>query len=480
MGSPSPAAAGEGGGEGVRVGIVIAYSGGPDSTALLDLACRLRDRGHAAFQSLLAAHVHHGLQDAADDWAAHSVDRCAERGIECVVRRVAVASRERGVEAGARDARYRALVAVARERGAAYVLTAHHADDRLETFLLQWLRGAGPAGLAGIAASRSVMADQQRDPAGAIADSGADADRATVRILRPFLDMPRSALAGYVARHALATVDDPSNTDIRLARNAIRSQVLPQLTAIRSGFRKSAARSIELIADAAELLQEFGAELLSWCSDGSPAGTLRIDRLAALTPARQALVLRAWLARSNIEAPPRARLREALAQALEGAEDGRMRIRFGRKELRRHRGLLLLREPHAAERGGERLQWRGESELAVPSWGGVLRFLPTDEAGFDSEWLRAQPLDLRTRCGGERLKLHPARPSKHLKLWYQERGVPEFARAALPLFWRDGRLIYVAGLGADARFIAPGACRIRIEWADAAGILAGFAAQSSV
>ncbi len=462
VGSPSPAAAGEGGGEGVRVGLVLAYSGGPDSTALLDLACRLRDRGHAAFQSLLAVHVHHGLQDCADDWAEHCAAQCAARGVECVVRRVAVAWRARGVEAGARDARYGALVDAARKRGAAFVLTAHHADDRLETFLLQWLRGAGPAGLAGIAAARGAEYGEE----------GGDA----VQVLRPFLDVPREAMANYVARYGLATIDDPSNADTRLARNAIRANVLPQLAAIRSGVRKSAARSIDLIADAAELVQELGAELLQWCMDGAPVDMLRIDRLATLTPTRQALVLRAWLARAGVEAPPRARLREALAQAIEGAPEGRMRIRFGRQELRRHRGLLCLRVPGADARGRERLLWRGEPELPVPSWGGVLRFLPTDAAGFDPDWLRAQPLDLRSRSGGERLKPHPARPSKHLKHWYQERGVPEFDRAALPLVWRDDRLIYAAGLGADVRFVEPGAGRIRIEWTGAEDLLTSVSA----
>ncbi len=445
----------------MRVGLVIAYSGGPDSTALLDLACRLRDRGHVAFSSLLAVHVHHGLQDCAHEWAEHCAAQCAARGVECVVRRVTVAGRERGIEAGARDARYRVLFDMARNRGAAFVLTGHHADDRLETFLLQWLRGAGPAGLAGIAAARGAEYGEE----------GCDA----VQVLRPFLDMPREALAHYVTRHGLATIDDPSNADTRFARNAIRVNVLPQLAAIRGGVRKSAARSIELIAEAAELMQELGVELLQWCTDGAPVDMLRVDRLATLAPTRQALVLRAWLARAGVEAPPRARLREALAQALEGAPDGRMRIRFGRQELRRHRGLLCLRVPGAAARGRERLVWRGEPELPVPSWGGVFRFLPTDAAGFDPgfdpDWLRARPLDVRSRSGGERLKPHPARPSKHLKHWYQERGVPEFDRAALPLVWRDDRLVYAAGLGADVRFVEPGPGRIRIEWTGAEDLL---------
>ncbi len=460
-----------------RAGVVIAYSGGPDSTALLDLACRLRDRGVAAFDFLLAVHVHHGLQGCADDWAEHCAAQCAARGVECVVRRVAVARNGRGVEAGARDARYRALTEVAHERGAAFVLTAHHADDRLETFLLQWLRGAGPDGLAGIAAVRIAAQNQRRDPHHGAAET---ALAPPVQVLRPFLDTSRSALADYVARHALAAVDDPSNADTRLARNAIRAKVLPQLAAIRGGVRKSAARSIDLIADAAELMQELGTELLQWCTDGAPADMLRVDRLAALTPVRRALAMRAWLARAGVEAPPRARLQEALAQAIEGAPDGRMRIRFGRQELHRHRGLLCLRAPDAGARGRERLLWRGEPEFSVPSWGGVLRFLPTGaagfDAGFDADWLRARPLDLRGRSGGERLTLHPARPSKHLKHWYQERGVPEFDRAALPLLWRDDRLIYAAGLGADARFVGPGVGRIRIEWAGAADLLAGISA----
>lgn len=467
---PSPPVSGEGG----RVGLVIAYSGGPDSTALLDLACRLRDCGHSAFQSLLAVHVHHGLHQAADAWVAHCREQCAARGVECIVRRVAVV-RERGIEAGARDARYRALVEVAREvareQAAALVLTAHHADDRLETFLLQWLRGAGPSGLAAIAAVRDA------DHGGA--EGKGARERAAVQVLRPFLDTPRSALADYVARHALATVDDPSNTDTRIDRNAIRLQVLPQLAAIRSGYRKSATRSIDLIADAAELLQELGAELLQWCTDGISANMLRVDRLAALTPARQALVLRAWLAHAGVEAPSRARLRDALTQAIDGAPDRRMRIRFGRQELRRHRGLLCLHRfdgdvdaGAVAEtdlRGRERLRWQGEPEWSVPSWGGVLRFLPADgdAPGFDADWLRSRPLDLCSRHGGERLKPHPARPSKRLKHWYQERGVPEFARAALPLLWRDDQLIYAAGLGVDVRFVAPGAGRIRIKWASA-------------
>ena len=430
--------------------LVIAYSGGPDSSALLDLACRLRDRGVSGFGALRAVHVHHGLQPEADDWVAHCERECRKRGVELIVCRVRV-SGERGTEAAAREARYAALAQAAQTCGAIAVLTAHNADDRIETFLLQWMRGAGLAGLAGVA--------EQRDLA-----------QTKIRLLRPFLEISRREIESYLARHEIATVEDPSNADARFARNAIRAQVVPQLARIRSGFRRSAARSIELVGEAAQLLQELAQEGLEFCTRDAPQGMLRIDRLAVLAPARRLLVLRAWLAQAGLESPSRARLREALTQALSARGDVRMLIRIGARELRRHRGLLCLRLPRTIARKREQLQWRGEEELPVVSWGGALRFVP-DETGFDAAWLRARPLEVRARTGGERFKPYATRPSKRLKQLFQEAGVPEFERSALPLLWRDDELIFVARLGPDARLVEDGGDRVRIEWRGEASFL---------
>jgi len=439
--------------------LVIAFSGGPDSSALLDLACRLRDRGIAGFGALRAVHVHHGLQPEADEWVGHCERQCRLRGVELTVARVHVAT-DRGTEAGAREARYAALAQSARDDGAIAVLTGHNADDRIETFLLQWLRGAGLIGLAGIA--------EQRDLA-----------RTKVRLLRPFLEISRREIEDYVARHAIVSVSDPSNLDPRFARNAIRAHVMPQLARIRSGFRRSAARSIELIGEAAEVLQDLAQEALASCTRDAPQGMLRIDRLAALEPNRRPLVLRAWLAQANIESPSRARLRDVLTQALGGRGDSRMLIRVGAYEVRRHRGLLCLRLPHTVERTHEQLRWQGEEELPVASWGGVLRFLP-DETGFDAAWLRARPLEVRGRTGGERFKPHALRPSKRLKQLFQEAGVPEFERSSLPLLWRDDRLIYVARLGPDARLVDRGGERVRVEWRGEATFLADEPARAAL
>src|SRR5262245_26230115 len=432
--------------------LVIAFSGGRDSATLLDLAVRLRAERVRCFGELVAVHVHHGMQKAADAWVDFCTHVCRQHNVALDVRRVTVRPQARGPEAAARAARYAALLEAADEHGARLILTAHHLDDRIETFLIQWLRGAGPEGLAAMPAVRAMQ---------------------SIRIVRPLLDVPRTDIEHYVSVRGLAHVDDPSNVDVRLLRNSIRRGVVPALEAARPGMRKAAARSIDLVAEAAEVLREYGAADLEACAAGAPEGMLYVDRLAQLTPARQALVLRSWLTSNGLENLSRARLRDLLAQALTVRGDARLLLRIGSVEVRRHRGLLLLREAQRVAGDAATLVWHGEEELAVPTWGGVLRFDATVEEGFDVEWLSGVPLELRGRGGGERFKPHPTRPSKTLKRLFQDANVPEFERARLPLVWRGEDLIYVAGLGADARLIEKGGPRVMLAWHPDAPLLGG-------
>jgi tRNA(Ile)-lysidine synthase len=452
--------------------LLVAYSGGRDSTALLSLVCSLRDARTPGFGRPHAVHVHHGLHRDADSWADHCERRCAELKVELSVRRVRVDRRGLGVEAAAREARYRALTETARELGATAVLTAHHLDDRVETFLLQWIRGAGPEGLSAMAEKRELdVADPPLSHASGRGAGGEGSHSVPLLLLRPLLHFPRERIERYVEQKALSFVDDPSNADPRLDRSALRQRVLPELAKLRSGFRGAAERSIELIAEGAEVLRTVAREDLHSCTRDAPASMLRIDRLVMLPEARRTLVLREWLAQAHLPVPPRARLREALRQAVHAGADARLLIRVGDHELRRHRGLLCLNPPRQGGPGLHALQWQGENELAVPSWGGALVFTRTTGEGFDARWLGAEPLQLRPRTGGERFKPHPTRPSKRLKQIFQEARIPEYQRSALPLVWRDGRLIYVAGIGPDARLLVAEGDRVRIDWVGAAPLL---------
>jgi tRNA(Ile)-lysidine synthase len=185
-------------------------------------------------------------------------------------------------------------------------------------------------------------------------------------------------------------------------------------------------------------------------------------------------VLRAWLGSHGIEAVSRARLQDMLEQARNARSDARLLLRVGAREVRRFRGLLLLKSSESTSRDVESMQWSGEEEIPVPAWGGVLRFeRVVDQEGFDPAWLAERPLELKPRAGGERFKPHAGRPSKTLKRLYQDTGIAEFERARLPLVWRNGELIYVAGLGADVRLTDRDGERIRLSWQSDATLIDG-------
>ncbi|HRK56544.1 MAG TPA: tRNA lysidine(34) synthetase TilS, partial [Burkholderiaceae bacterium] len=400
-------------GAGASPTVVLAYSGGRDSTVLLDLACRLRDEGFAPARSLLAVHVHHGLQPAADAWAMHCHEQCQHRGIAFELMKVAVKRGKAGIEAAAREARYGALLQAAASHRAQAVCVAHHLDDRIETFLLQWLRGAGVAGLS------SFPFERQLSPG--------------VRLLRPFAQTPRRWLEAYCVRYELPFVDDPSNEDEAHARSALRQHVMPALERIRPDFRRTTARSIDLLAQMGELLEEVAGDDFAQCVQGTQGDRLSLAALRTLSASRQQEVLRFWLRLQGLQAPSRAQLCEMLRQALDARSDARVRMRLGPSELYRYRGQLLLRQASlAVSRQAVALSWQGQPCLEVPAWGGRLFFEPASE-GFDAQWLQAGPLIMGSRTGGERLKLHLRRPSKALKACFQEAGVAEPERGLLPL-----------------------------------------------
>ena len=134
----------------------------------------------------------------------------------------------------------------------------------------------------------------------------------------------------------------------------MRRDVLPRIDALRPGFRAAAARSVDLVAEAAEAMRASPKTIVDACAEGAPVGMLWLDRLAALPAARQTCVLRAWLAEQGLEAPSRARLLEMLDQARDARSDARLLVRSGSNEVRRYRGLLLLKRAEDASRDSYR------------------------------------------------------------------------------------------------------------------------------
>lgn len=426
--------------------IAVAYSGGRDSTALLHATLV---QAWAIGVDVVALHVHHGLSPNADHWLAHCEAQCerwARRGlpVRLLARRL-TDQPERGdsIEAWARRERYRALRVAALEAGASAVLLAHHRRDQAETVLLQALRGAGPAGLAGMPAR---------------------VERDGIVWLRPWLARPRSEIDAYVRRHRLAHIDDESNVDPRFARNRLRLEVWPALSVAFADAEVTLAATAAWAAEASEALNELAELDLVATSDERG---LNVSAWRSLSAARRSNVLRAWLKRAAGGQVAPASLALRLLEELPAQRTARWPHPAG--ELRLYRGILSLDTSMRSVIDAIRettLHVRRAGTYRLRGWGGSLRVVRVREGGVPLAWLGQ--VELRAREGAEQFQAGLGRPPRSLKKQFQNAGVAAWERNG-PLVYSGGQLVFVPGLGLDARVIGlPGQALVTLHW-EAAG-----------
>lgn len=386
---------------------VVAYSGGLDSTVLLHGLCQLPSR-----PAIHAVHVHHGLQSQADDWQRHCRAFAESLGVAFASTRVTVDTGD-GLEAAARDARYRAFASALDDGD--LLLQAHHLDDQAETVLLRLFRGTGPDGLQGIPRQRSLVLE----------------GRGAATVLRPLLELPRTVLEDYARDHQLEWVEDPSNADPAMDRNYLRHRVLPVVAERWPGYRKALGRFAGLAAPRRE-----HADDISGFSHDSARRVLEVSRLRALDEARRNRALRQWMSHYQLR-PSAAQLAELQRVMLWSAADGEPVLAIGDWQVRRYQDRLYLtsltdfdaRQSHP---------WNGLSELDLPGAG-------TLSVNADPE---AAPLalEVRFRQGGERCQPAGRGQSQRLKKLLQDAQVPPWRRDRLPLLYLDGELAAVADL----------------------------------
>lgn len=306
----------------------LALSGGADSAMLAVHAQYLaRQRGiHLHF-----FHIHHGLQASADWWQTHVHDLARLLDVPCHSARVQVAlGKGSGMEAAAREARYRGLAQLARQAGVQSVLLAHHLDDQAETVLLQLLRGAGPAGMAAMAPL------SQRDG---------------VSYLRPWLGVPRKdilRLATLFGRHrGWFPVSDPTNVADRYTRGAVRERLVPQLDERWPAWRRTLARHARVNQELVTVLDEVAAQDFERLEADNKQQSFSLARWRELSPARQGLVLRYWLGLHGLPMPTEARLAEWMRQ-MRGlhalGHDRKMRLPHAGIDIICVRGRVMMQE----------------------------------------------------------------------------------------------------------------------------------------
>ncbi len=397
----------------------VAYSGGLDSTVLLDV---LKQSG---VRPLRAIHVHHGLQAKADTWLKHCRASCRRLKIPLVAERVRVdANSDEGPEAAARAARYVALRKHMKPGDC--LVTAHHADDQAETFLLRLLRGSGVRGLAAMRPLNRMAPGWQ---------------------CRPLLHVSRAEILEYARARQLKWVEDPHNRDPRYTRSWLRSELMPALRARYPALSKTLVQTAELNAQASDLLDEYGREDLGRIVQGS---ALRIPALRALTAARRRHLLRLWLEQQGQRLPPAKMLVQIENELLNARADAMPVIVLGDAELRRYRDHLHLLPRLPPIAAGIRMEWNGRGTLKLPEGCGSLR-------GRSPRAI--QGMQVRFPSGGEKLKPSGDTHTRTLKNLCQQAGIAPWVRERLPLIYQNGELIAIAD-----RWCSIKAASLKLVW----------------
>lgn len=427
--------------------IVVAVSGGPDSTALLHVLRRLSPARNLA---LHVAHVHHGLRGKeADEDAAFVEKTASDLGLPhetiCVDVRTRAQQDRSSLAVAARAARYEALEAVRAKCGASCVATAHTMDDQAETVLMRLIRGTGPAGLAGIPPLRGT-------------------------IIRPLLAVRRASLAEYLDARGISFRIDSSNADLRQARNRIRGELLPLLCSYNP-------RIVPALARLANMAREEETAFDEVLSLFDPAGAETAVRLLRERPPEAVLrrLVSQQVARETrrFVSPGAGEVGRLTSLLVRGKPGDRTPLAAGDWGVRGYDGLLIRSARGGPVRPLPETPLTVPGETAVPALGiGIKaeterretergeggkgeteRGARTHFAVLDADRIEG-PLVVRTRRPGDRISPLGMKGTKKLQDILVDAKVPRDERDRVPIV-ADGRgIVWVVGLRLDRRAAA--------------------------
>jgi tRNA(Ile)-lysidine synthase len=361
------------------------------------------------------------------------------------------------VQDRARTLRYEALEDMAREAGAACVLTAHHAGDQAETVLLALLRASGPAGLAGIDPERRIPG--------------------RLPVLRPLLDVPPDAIAAHAAEHGLAWTEDDSNAHDGYLRNALRHHVLPALldvagpgalVSIGESARISAAVDAFLALHAARLDAELTAR--GDLRRGAHGARLALQSMRPYLDIERALLMRRIL--GGCGAPDGQAATRAALSMLERKTGARAALGGGWLCVRERDELVLCMPPAP----WSAIDIAPGAARDTPAGRFASELLPAPAVFTDDARVEIVDLDaaggswtLRPWRAGDSFEPLDGAGRRKVSDALTDARIPSALRRAHPVLESDGRILWVCGVRLDARAAVTAATRraARITWTPA-------------
>jgi tRNA(Ile)-lysidine synthase len=416
---------------------LVGVSGGPDSLTLLHLLARSPAAGHL---DLAVVHVDHGIHPDSAAVAARVAEAARRVGLVCEVERAQLGPGTS--ETRARAARYAAFRRALARRGADLLFLAHHADDQLETLLMRFLRGSGPAGLAGMPARRGPF-------------------------VRPLLPFRRAELRAAAAALGLEPWDDPANRDPRHDRAWLRHEVLPGLEGRWPGLPVAVVGAGRAFAADREAWDEVLNALpdLDFQPEAD-AASVAAPSLRGYSSGLARALLRALARRIGATLSSR-HLDQVQAMVAQGHSGRHLdlgaglaaEIAFGRLRLFRAathpvgKPLRLEGSQGTGRFGSWTLAWRPEPAPDGMGRGELTTWVPADAGLVVRPW---RP--------GDRIRPLGGRGSRPVVRCMQERRVPRGARVGWPVLERDGEVVWVPGVCRSERFVPAGGTQsVRID-----------------
>lgn len=408
-------------------GVLCALSGGADSMYLL---CRLLEGREKYGWRVGAAHLNHGLRDAARRDEEFVQSWCGARGVPLAVGRedVSAFAREEGLslEEAGRILRYRFLEDAARREGLELIATGHHAGDNAETVLMNLIRGCGLNGLTGIPERRG-------------------------NIVRPMLEVSRQEIKGYLTAHNVPHVEDETNTDLTYTRNKVRHQLLPLLEELNPQAAAHITAAARRLREDEALLAAQAAPLLEEALD-IPDGLALPVRVLRDSPRPLALRCCAGaLDRAGLEGGA-VHLERILELAL--GDDPSARLHLPGGSVRRQYELMVFSPGPAPEPPSPAELTEGETRWG--SWSITCCQAVCPAKAYVSPWefyLRPGAYLIRPRREGDKITLGK-RPEKTVKKLMIEGRVPAHWRELVPVLAVGERAAALGGFGPDRACLA--------------------------
>jgi len=438
--------------------VLVAYSAGADSTALLHALVQLRKKLGC---HICACHVHHGLRGGdADADAEHAAGFAESLGVPFTSARADARAyakeRKLSTETAAREVRYQLLEQAARDHSAARIATGHTADDQAETVLLNLLRGAGPAGLAGIPPVRG-------------------------NIIRPLIDTEKHRIKYYCDDKRLKYRRDRSNRDMRFARNRVRHRILPVIRQFQPSVVDVLCRVAWIMRDENQVmvqLAECAAKKLGLTEDSLHDRSIPIRDLADLSPALRRRIARCIiaLAKGSDRDIGANRVEAFYGMLTWGNTGAQIGLPGGLTALRTYREVLIQRS--AGTKPPPTGEWSlppsGEIEVKELGFGFTLtsstskRLPQTPHTALLDAAAVTGPLRIRTWRPGDRFVPLGMTRSVKLQDFFVNAKVPRALRPWVPLVVCGDRIAWIVGHRISDEFKVTARTRrtIRIEAAE--------------